>query len=88
MNRPPMERTPATVALFKKAKDHAKSIGIELTEASTGGASDGNFTSALGAPTLDGMGAVGDGGHALHEYVEIKSLPERAALLALLLSSQ
>ena len=85
MNRPPMERTPGTVAAFEKAREIANRMGIELTEAAAGGASDGNFTSALGISTLDGMGVVGDGGHALHEYADLASLPERAAILAALL---
>jgi glutamate carboxypeptidase len=86
-NRPPMERTAQIAALFSKAKLLAQGMGIELSEASAGGASDGNFTAAMGIPTLDGMGVVGDGGHALHEYAEISSLPERAALLAAMLRS-
>ena len=57
-------------------------MAIDLKEGSTGGASDGNLTSAIGIPTLDGLGAVGDGAHALDEWVEIESLPERAALVA------
>ena len=59
MNRPPMERSRGTVALFRRAATLAAQIGFELEEASTGGGSDGNFTAALGVPTLDGMGAVG-----------------------------
>ncbi|MBX6341916.1 MAG: M20/M25/M40 family metallo-hydrolase, partial [Thermomicrobiaceae bacterium] len=58
----------------------------ELTEAATGGASDGNFTAALGVPTIDGLGCPGDGGHAEHEHIEIQGLVERTALLAALLS--
>ena len=61
------------------------SIGLDVQEGSTGGASDGNFTAALGVPTLDGLGAVGDGAHARHEHVEIASLTDRAALAAALL---
>jgi len=85
LNRPPMERTPPIVALYEKARDLGRQIGLEIPETGTGGASDGNFTAALGIPTLDGLGAEGDGGHALSEHVLIKSLPERATLLALLL---
>jgi glutamate carboxypeptidase len=80
-----MVRTPQIAALFGKAKTIADELGIPLSEGSTGGGSDGNFTAALGVPTLDGMGVVGDGGHALGEYALISSLPERAALLAAML---
>jgi len=82
INRPPMERTAGTVALFRRAKKLAGQMGFELEEAATGGGSDGNFTSALGVPTLDGMGAVGAGAHALHEHVERNHLAMRTALLA------
>jgi glutamate carboxypeptidase len=61
-------------------------MGISLEEASTGGGSDGNFTAALGIPTLDGLGGVGDGAHARHEHVVIRELPRRAALIAALLA--
>jgi len=86
-NRPPMERTPQIAALYARAKAIADSLELELAEACSGGASDGNFTAALGIPTLDGMGAVGDGGHALNEHVVLSSLPERAALLAEMIRS-
>jgi glutamate carboxypeptidase len=82
MNRPPMERNAMTVALFSKARDLAQLLGWNLEEAAVGGGSDGNFTSALGVPTLDGLGAVGEGAHAEHESVVIDELPRRAALLA------
>jgi glutamate carboxypeptidase len=82
INRPPMERTTDTVRLFELARSIGTEVGIDINEGSTGGASDGNFTSALGIPTLDGLGAVGDGAHAIHEYVDIASLPYRAALIA------
>jgi len=81
INRPPMERKPGTVALFRKARALAAEMGFVLDEASTGGGSDGNFTAALGIPTLDGMGAVGAGAHAAHEHVVKKHLVERTALL-------
>lgn len=81
VNRPPMERTPKIVEMYHKAKALAAELGFDLPETGTGGASDGNFTAALGVPTLDGLGAVGDGGHAQHEFVTIKHMPERAALL-------
>jgi glutamate carboxypeptidase len=88
INRPPMVRTPAGVALFRRAEAIAAELGFEVQETGTGGGSDGNFTAALGVPTLDGLGVAGDGGHALHEHVIISSLPERAALLAGLLRSE
>ncbi|HET7696389.1 MAG TPA: M20 family metallopeptidase [Vicinamibacterales bacterium] len=84
--RPPMERGPAVLELFSRASRVASSLGRELGEGSAGGGSDGNFTAALGVPTLDGLGAVGDGAHAAHEHVEISALPWRAALLAGLLA--
>jgi len=87
INRPPMERKPGTVALFKKARSLAAELGFALQEASTGGGSDGNFTAALGLPTLDGMGAVGDGAHAAHESVVIEHLVPRTALLAAMIAS-
>lgn len=82
VNRPPMVRTPEIAALYAKAEALAAEMGFQITEAGSGGGSDGNFTAALGVPTLDGMGVVGDGGHAIHEHIVITSLPERAALLA------
>ncbi len=87
INRPPMERTRGTVALFRQARALAAELGFALDEAATGGASDGNFTSALGVPTLDGMGAVGEGAHARHESVLLEHLAPRTALLAALLST-
>ncbi len=86
INRPPMERTRATVRLYVEARALAAELGFALSEASTGGASDGNFTSALGIPTLDGMGAVGEGAHARHEFVVVEHLAPRTALLAGLLA--
>lgn len=86
INRPPMERTRRTVRLYRQARALAAELGLELDEASTGGASDGNFTSALGIPTLDGMGAVGEGAHARHESIILEHLAPRTALLAGLLS--
>jgi glutamate carboxypeptidase len=82
INRPPMERTRGTVQLFHRARELARELGFELDEAATGGASDGNFTSALGVPTLDGMGAVGEGAHARHESIVLEHLAPRTALLA------
>jgi glutamate carboxypeptidase len=85
LNRPPMERTKGTAALFRRAQKLAAVLGFPLEEASTGGGSDGNFTSALGVPTLDGMGAVGAGAHAIHEHILIEHLAPRTALLAAML---
>jgi glutamate carboxypeptidase len=87
VNRPPMVRTPEIAALYARAEALAAEMGFQITEAGSGGGSDGNFTAALGVPTLDGMGVVGDGGHALREYVVVSSMPERAALLAAMLRS-
>jgi glutamate carboxypeptidase len=87
MNRPPMERTEGTIRLFGIAREIASSIGLEIAESSTGGGSDGNFTSALGIPTLDGLGALGEGAHATNESVVIQQLPQRTALLAGLIRS-
>jgi glutamate carboxypeptidase len=87
INRPPMERKAGTIALFKKARGLAAELGFELDEAATGGGSDGNFTAALGVPTLDGMGAVGEGAHATHESVVIEHLIPRTALLAAMIAS-
>ena len=82
---PPMERSPEIAALFQRAQRLAAEMGVALEEGRTGGGSDGNKTAALGVPTLDGMGMVGEGGHALDEYGEISSLPERAAIMAAML---
>jgi glutamate carboxypeptidase len=82
INRPPMERTPGVARLYALAQEVARDMGRTLAEGATGGASDGNFTAALGVPTLDGLGAVGDGPHALHEHVVINELAPRAALVA------
>jgi len=86
INRPPMERTPGVARLYDLARQVAGDLGQSLAEGATGGASDGNFTAALGVPTLDGLGAVGEGPHALHEHVVIKELAPRAALVAGLLA--
>jgi glutamate carboxypeptidase len=87
INRPPMERTRGTVKLYRTAHLLAQELGFSLDEAATGGASDGNFTSALGIPTLDGLGAVGEGAHAAHESIVLEHLAPRTALLAGLLAS-
>lgn len=82
LNRPPMERTKAIAALFTLARKLAADLGVDLEESATGGGSDGNFTAALGIPTLDGLGAVGEGAHASHESILIDRIPDRVALLA------
>lgn len=87
INRPPMERTRGTVHLYRQARALAAELGFALEEAATGGASDGNFTSALGVPTLDGMGAVGEGAHASHESILLEHLAPRTALLAGLIAA-
>src|SRR5258707_5621089 len=85
-NRPPMEPK-GSAALFARPKSLAAQMGLRLGECSAGRGSDGNLTAALGIPTLDGLGAVGDGAHSAREYVIVKTMPERAALLAALLAS-
>src|SRR5262249_16699527 len=87
VNRPPMERTEGKVRLFRAAQEQAKKLGFTLEEAATGGGSDGNFTSALGIPTLDGLGGVGEGAHALHECILLKELPRPTGLFACLIES-
>ena len=82
VNRPPLERSAQVAALFELARELAGELGFELTETAVGGGSDGNFTAAMGVPTLDGLGAVGDGAHAAHEHVIAAELPRRAAVLA------
>lgn len=86
LNRPPMERSKGVAALFNAARRLAADLGVDLEESSTGGGSDGNFTAALGIPTLDGIGAVGEGAHAAHESILIDRIPDRVALLAKLAS--
>ena len=86
INRPPMERTKGTVALFRQARKLAAEMGFALEEAATGGGSDGNFTSAVGVATLFGMGAVGGGAHAVSEHLERKHLAPRTALLAAMIA--
>jgi glutamate carboxypeptidase len=85
-NRPPLERS-ASSLLFRKAQVLARQMGLKLQESFTGGGSDGNLTAALGVPTLDGLGGVGQGAHSPGEYVLVRALPERAALLAGLLAT-
>lgn len=85
INRPPMERTEKTVRLFEKARKIAAGFDYELKETQVGGASDGNFVSALDVPVLDGLGVAGDGAHAVHEHIISADVPKRAALIAALL---
>lgn len=85
INRPPMERTKGVAMLYEKARTAAQELGWDLSESAVGGGSDGNFTAAMGIPTLDGLGAVGEGAHAPNESVIINELPKRAALLVRLI---
>lgn len=82
VERPPLERTAAVLRLYEYARRAAADLGRDLAEGGTGGGSDGNFTAAAGVPTLDGLGAIGDGAHAQHEHVVTGALPWRAALVA------
>jgi glutamate carboxypeptidase len=86
INRPPLVRSAGVRALFRHAQKIGRVLGLDLHEGSTGGGSDGNFTAALGVPTLDGLGAVGEGAHTPKESIVLASLPERTALLASLLA--
>jgi glutamate carboxypeptidase len=87
LNRPPMERSPGVVRLFRKAQALGREMGVELGESLSGGGSDGNFTAALGIPTLDGLGAVGEGAHAPHENIRVDRIADRTALIAKLLAA-
>lgn len=84
--RPPLERTPGVARLFELAKEAGAELGLDVHEGSTGGGSDGSFCAAMGIPTLDGLGAIGDGAHALHEHVILEALAPRAALIARILA--
>jgi glutamate carboxypeptidase len=84
LNKPPLEHTPANRAAFERARDIARTLGIDLVGGATGGGSDGNFTSAAGAATLDGLGCPGDGAHSDDEHVRVSEIPYRTALLAAL----
>jgi len=86
LNRPPMERSPHVLDAFERAREIAASIGQEVHESSTGGGSDGNFTAALGVPTIDGLGCPGDGAHAETEHIQVPKVAPRTALIAALLS--
>jgi glutamate carboxypeptidase len=87
LNRPPMERSAGIVQLFRRARKLARELGIEVEESLAGGASDGNFTAALGIPTLDGLGGVGEGAHAVHESILVDRIADRTALIAKLLAA-
>jgi len=87
INRPPMERTPAVVELFEKARAIAAELDFDLGEAQVGGASDGNFLAAMGIPVLDGLGISGDGAHAVHEHIEAADIARRGALIGSLILS-
>jgi glutamate carboxypeptidase len=87
INRMPMERTTGVAALYAKAQEIAKQVKWKLNEAAVGGGSDGNFTAGMGIPTLDGMGGVGEGAHAVHEHIVISELPRRVLLLAGMIES-
>jgi len=87
INRPPLERTPAVIELFEKARAAAAQLDFELGEAQVGGASDGNFLAAMGIPVLDGLGISGDGAHAVHEHIEADDIARRGALIGGLLSA-
>ena len=86
LNRPPMPRYKETVRLFKTAQMLARELDVELEESLSGGGSDGNFTAAMGVPTLDGLGAVGEGAHAANESILIDRMADRAALLTKLIA--
>jgi glutamate carboxypeptidase len=86
LNRPPMERTAEIAALFAQARAVGDEMGVVVEESATGGGSDGNFTAALGIPTLDGLGAVGEGAHAANESAMVSRIADRVALLAGLLA--
>jgi glutamate carboxypeptidase len=87
LNRPPMERLPGTVQLFQLARKLASELGVDLEESLSGGGSDGNFTAALGVPTLDGLGAVGEGAHAPHESILVGRMADRTALVGKLVAA-
>jgi glutamate carboxypeptidase len=87
INRPPMPRSESNIALYEHARDLAAELGFELNDAVVGGGSDGNFTAALGVPTLDGLGVDGSGAHADHEHIIVSDIPRRAALLTRLMQS-
>ena len=85
INRPPMIKTPRTEQLFQSARQIAREMGMDLYEGESGGGSDGSYCAALGIPTLDGLGVMGDGAHSLDEHVELDALVPRVALLGRLI---
>jgi len=87
LNRPPMERSVGIVQLFRTAQQLARDLGVSLEESMTGGGSDGNLTAALGIPTLDGLGGVGEGAHAVNESILVDRIADRTALLAKLIAT-
>jgi glutamate carboxypeptidase len=87
LNRPPMQRSPEIVALFQTARRVAEHLTVKIQESATGGGSDGNFTAALGVPTLDGLGGVGEGAHAVNESILVHRIADRTALIAGLLAA-
>lgn len=87
LNRPPMEPSAEARRLFRTARALGAELGVTLEESSSGGGSDGNFTAALGVPTLDGLGAVGEGAHAPHESILVRRIADRTALLAKLVAA-
>jgi glutamate carboxypeptidase len=87
VNRPPLERTPEVLALYERARAQATDLGFDLSEGASGGASDGCFTAAAGVPTLDGLGVLGDGAHAVHEHIVVDDIPRRVALYGRLLQT-
>jgi glutamate carboxypeptidase len=87
LNRPPMERSAGIVKLFRTARNLARELGVEVEESLSGGGSDGNFTAALGVPTLDGLGGVGEGAHAANESILVDRMADRTALIAKLLAA-
>jgi len=87
INRPPMPRSQKNIALYEHARTLAAEIGFDLKDAVVGGGSDGNFTAALGVPTLDGLGVDGSGAHADHEHIIVSDIPRRAALLTRLMQT-
>ncbi len=87
INRPPMPRSENNIALYEHARDLAAKLGFDLKDAVVGGGSDGNFTAALGVPTLDGLGVDGSGAHADHEHIIVSDIPRRAALLTRLMQT-
>ena len=87
LNRPPLERSAGVRRLFQTARELGAELGVALEESSSGGGSDGNFTAALGIPTLDGLGAVGEGAHAPHESILVNRIADRTALLAKLVAA-